>query len=122
MKKKQKNTHRCEGFVPGRVHHTCTRNGTFKEEGRWWCKTHAPSEKKRRRDEREAKWDREWDEEQKRWNLLDNRNKLEDKLIDCCYQISNLEKIPPDSIIKKITELVHEHERVILKLDKDYVK
>jgi hypothetical protein len=50
--------HPCAEDVPdgGRMvgFHRCTRSGTVQEDGQWWCRQHAPSAVKARRDEREA--------------------------------------------------------------------
>lgn len=52
---------RCSATVPGPggwQRHQCGRKGKVEEEGKLWCRQHAPSEVKRRGDERRAKWER----------------------------------------------------------------
>lgn len=34
----------------------CSREGKLFEEGKWWCKQHAPSARKKRDDARDARW------------------------------------------------------------------
>lgn len=36
--------------------HKCSRNGVLEEDGEWWCRQHAPSTKRRKADERRAKF------------------------------------------------------------------
>lgn len=55
--------HKCEEKVYRGVGfrcraHPCGRNAKYEEAGRWYCKTHLPSEKTRRDAERSAKWTR----------------------------------------------------------------
>lgn len=56
---------RCAELVYSRAgwHGTpqCERTGKLFEDGKWWCRTHAPSSVAARRAEREAKWRRESD-------------------------------------------------------------
>ena len=40
-------------------HNFCTRNGSVQEDGKWWCKQHAPSAEKARDDERNRKYETE---------------------------------------------------------------
>jgi hypothetical protein len=46
----------------GRVRHdawhdtSCSRAGTVEEDGKWWCKQHAPSTETRKKAEREERW------------------------------------------------------------------
>ena len=41
--------------------HQCQRRGSVEENGSWWCKQHAPSLVKARRDESDRKWREEFD-------------------------------------------------------------
>lgn len=38
----------------------CTRAGTVHENGKYWCKQHAPSAEKARRDKAQAEWEAQW--------------------------------------------------------------
>lgn len=39
--------------------HTCLLNASVQEDGKWWCKTHAPSAMAARRSATTARWDAE---------------------------------------------------------------
>ena len=50
---------RCAEFVGRDFAFTsgqCARKGIIREEGKLWCKQHAPSAAKKRREERDARW------------------------------------------------------------------
>jgi hypothetical protein len=50
-------THRCsEEIYSGFSAHQCHRKGVTLEGGKWWCKQHAPSLVKARRDARDSEW------------------------------------------------------------------
>jgi hypothetical protein len=36
--------------------HDCSRTGVVQENGRWWCRQHAPSAKQAKRDAQDTKW------------------------------------------------------------------
>ncbi len=42
------------------TYQTCARSGVVLEDGKWWCKQHAPSAVKARRDKARTKDDAEW--------------------------------------------------------------
>lgn len=51
--------HPCAGTVtePGGWHdYSCTRSGTIEENGKWWCRQHAPSLIAEKRAAKEAAW------------------------------------------------------------------
>ena len=37
--------------------YACSRSGKLNEDGKWWCKQHAPSTRAAKRAQSEAKWD-----------------------------------------------------------------
>ncbi len=45
--------------------HRCTRKGTVQEDGKGWCKQHAPALAKAKREERDRKWQEKWDRQDK---------------------------------------------------------
>lgn len=49
----------------GRWHHPCRNKGKIKEDGKQWCRTHAPSIVGERRKARDAKWQAKWDSQRK---------------------------------------------------------
>ena len=49
----------------------CARNATVLEEGKWYCKVHAPSAAYKRAAARRAKWDRGWAEKTARHNRVE---------------------------------------------------
>lgn len=55
--------HRCAEHVHdwgrGAGFHPCVRNGVVQEDGRWWCRQHAPSAVQARKEAREAKYRQE---------------------------------------------------------------
>lgn len=122
MKKKNKREKRCEGQVYSRMAYCqCSRNGTIKEDNKWWCKSHAPSEVDKRLKERSRKWQKEWDIESKKWELETKRDRLEEKLINHCYKISNLLDIEAcdywvEYVVEEIPKAVSAHERIVMQL------
>lgn len=57
---------RVPGMGFGRFHQ-CRRAGVFLEEGKYWCKQHAPSTVKKRRDELTRKWDAQYAAKKHGW-------------------------------------------------------
>jgi hypothetical protein len=59
--------HWCFGTAfDGRASYSCSRHGKYEERGKWWCKTHLPSEVKARREARAEKWQADWHAERNR--------------------------------------------------------
>ena len=58
----------------------CSRNGVNFEDGKWWCRQHTPSILKKKREDEQAKYDKDWKEKQARWKEADRVNKIKDKL------------------------------------------
>lgn len=55
---------RCEATIPtqGGWHRgRCSRKGSAKENGKWWCFQHAPSAEKERSDKRHEQFEAEWE-------------------------------------------------------------
>lgn len=49
--------HGCSDNVWNGFHgYACSRTGKLNEDGKWWCKQHAPSTKAAKRAQSEAKW------------------------------------------------------------------
>ena len=42
----------------------CSRNGVVEEDGKWWCRQHAPSAVKARREKASARYNAKWEAEQ----------------------------------------------------------
>jgi len=66
--------HPCAGHVHDDIgigFHRCSRNGSYHEEGKWWCKSYAPSEVKKRDDAREKAWEKERKEDKAKWKRHD---------------------------------------------------
>ena len=62
-----KEKHQCSGQVYnsggswGNRSRQCTRNGTVEEDGKWWCRIHAPSLEAQRREGAYQKWNADWE-------------------------------------------------------------
>lgn len=53
----------CAGRTRGHYYDSgCRSKGSLFEDGKWWCKIHAPSIKVEKRRARDAKWEAEWAE------------------------------------------------------------
>ncbi len=52
---------RCaRGLMDNYKSYQCRRKGSIEEDGHIWCKTHAPSNIKAKREKQEAQWNHEW--------------------------------------------------------------
>lgn len=60
----------------------CVRRGSVSENGKLWCKQHAPSLVKAKQEERDAKWRAKWDAKRKEDNRCDKLRELREKIAD----------------------------------------
>ena len=65
MAKQPKEKHVCQGLISsgggwGHSYHKCGKVASVEEDGKWYCKVHAPSLKKARRDKRDAGYKASW--------------------------------------------------------------
>lgn len=72
----------CAGQIWGDYNYRrCDNKGSVKEAGKWWCKTHAPSLEKKRREERDRKWQAQWDAERKERDLQDKIKTVRNQIV-----------------------------------------
>ena len=64
----KKEKHECSGraYNPngswGNKYRPCTLNAVLNEGGKWWCRTHAPSVERERREKANKKWQQEYEQ------------------------------------------------------------
>lgn len=75
---------RVSGFFSG---HQCQRKAKLTVNNVPFCKQHNPIEIKRRHDEREARWKREWDADERRRAFNEALGSAQDKVLDLAKKV-----------------------------------
>jgi hypothetical protein len=83
--------------------HPCGNKAKYTEGGKRWCHVHLPSAVKNRRKTQNAKWDRDFQIEQKRWAI----RKAESDVANRCVAIDgeSVEALP-QSVAKLVSKLI----------------
>ena len=89
-------------------HYRCTRNGTVHEDGKWWCRIHAPSLVKQKRDKQQAKYDARWHGQRDKAAYLEKRAELLEELyatVEIHLELIDAANIPLRPIQEQITDI-----------------
>lgn len=71
----------CEQLFREYHYYRCARRGTVKEGGRLYCKQHAPSFRRARKEKRDDAWNARHAEENRNWKLRELREKIANELL-----------------------------------------
>lgn len=101
----------CSGRVyGGRIGvYCCTRTGVVFEDGKYWCRQHAPSAVKERREKSEERYTIKSREEAKEWHMRYKAIKLLNFCENSVYSLKNTEDI--NLFIEKIKIIIEVEER-----------
>lgn len=91
----------------------CSRLGKFHERDKWWCKSHAPSEVRKRDDEWRSRWKRRSDAQTRSWAAKGREREAQRQFIDEALRVAAQEAIrceqlgvPPSPIAALAAEML----------------
>ena len=88
----------------------CTRTGTVKFDGRWWCWQHAPVAKQRRQKARDLRYDEEW----KREKAASRQKQLKRDIAHAMIRWIT-EGVVPVGVPRKIIDMVNSYHKSTVK-------